>query len=679
MTDSSGSQVAPKGSLSDPPLDVAEAAKSLVTIPEGKVVDFVDGALRNNTPEEYVRQNIERSLVFEYRYPREEIAVELRIKVGSSSKRVDLAIFGEDDPHKQEAAVVLVETKKPGTQPGAKTDGVEQLKSYMAACLNARFGIWTNGDDRYVFEKVGTPETGFSFDEVIDIPIKGMSPDEADRPSRGRLKPAVGDNLLFALKRCHNYIAGNEGLQKPEAFWELLKIIFCKIEDERSEELNFYVSGRERASASGQAKAKRRISQIFERQVRAKYPSIFKSVDEIEMKAAVVAFVVSQLQGYSLLDSHVDVKGVAYEEIVGANLRGDRGEFFTPRNAVRMAVRMMDPKPDEQIIDPACGTGGFLVIAMNHVFEAIDDQEKRKWRDPDQPTRTETRELDRRRYDFMQRQIFGLDLNPNLVRAAKMNMVMNNDGSGGLYQANSLDTPLRWSAEVSREVSLGSFDAVFTNPPFGTKIRIDDPLILEQYDLAAAWDLSHEDGRFHKRVKRDGTAVLQGALPPEILFIERCWQLLKPESGRMAIVLPNGILNNPALAYVRQWIVDHAQVLAVVDMHRELFSPRNDTQTSVLFLRRKSETEIERDLARPRNYPVFMAVADKVGHDKRGNPIYRRHPDGSDLVEMRREIVMEVVGDEEVPRQVETPVPIVDDQTPEIANLYTKWLRKRSR
>jgi type I restriction enzyme M protein len=258
-----------------------------------------------------------------------------------------------------------------------------------------------------------------------------------------------------------------------------------------------------------------------------------------------------------------------------------------------------------------------------------------------------------------------------------MNMVMNNDGSGGLYQANSLDTPMRWSDDVTRAVSLGSMDAVFTNPPFGTKIRIDDPQILELYDLAAAWDWSESDARFHKRFKKDGTPVLQGSLPPEILFIERCWQLLKAD-GRMAIVLPNGILNNPALAYVRQWIVDNSQVLAVVDMHRDLFSPRNDTQTSILFLRRKSDQEIERERAKPSSYPVFMAVADKIGHDKRGNPIHRRHPDGSDLVEMRRETVIEVVGDEEVVRQVETPMPIVDDQTPEIAELYIDWLRKQA-
>lgn len=616
-------------------------AKEELSIPDDRVVDFIDKKLRKKTPEEYVRQNIERSFVLEYMYPKSEIAVEFPIKVGSSRRRVDLAIFPEGDAPAQNHAWILCEIKKPGTSPNGKKDGIAQLQSYMAACVNATLGVWTNGDDRYCFEKVGTPNQGWSFVEIVDIPAKGQSLDEADRPSRSDLKPAVGDNLLFALRRCHNYIAGNEGLQKPDAFWELLRIIFCKIEDERSTDLSFYASTKERASSTGQATVKRRISQIFDRKVRAKYPSIFKPADEIEMRASVVAFVVSQLQGYSLLASDVDVKGVAYEEIVGSNLRGDRGEFFTPRNAVRMAVTMMDPQPGERVIDPACGTGGFLIFAMNHILDLVDSEEEEKWAETDRPTMPELREAERRRREVVEDHVVGLDLNPSLVRAAKMNMVMNNDGAGSLIQANSLDHPLRWSDPAREQAQLGAFDVVFTNPPFGTRIPIDDPTILEQYELAAIWDKS-ESGTYRPRLGDGGKRLLQSALPPEILFIERCWQFLKPETGRMAIVIPNGILNNPALAYVRQWILDHAQVLAVVDMHRELFAPHNDTQTSLLFLRRKSTSEIERPPAAD-PYEVFMAVADRIGHDKRGNPIYKRNPDGSDVVLIKEEPVVEVV------------------------------------
>jgi type I restriction enzyme M protein len=159
----------------------------------------------------------------------------------------------------------------------------------------------------------------------------GQTEAEAQRPRRKDLKPATGDNLLFAFRRCHNYIAGTEGKQKAEAFWELLKLIFCKIEDEGSRSLDFYVTATERANTTAAAAAKARITKLFADKVVAKYRTIFPASDAtIDLKPNVVAFVISQLQGYSLLASPVDVKGVAYEEIVGSNLRGDRGEFFTP-------------------------------------------------------------------------------------------------------------------------------------------------------------------------------------------------------------------------------------------------------------------------------------------------------------------------------------------------------------
>ncbi len=536
-------------------LDVVEAITALQAIPEGKLVDFVTGKLLDDTPEEYVRQNIAMSLVLEYGYDRSQIAVEFPIKIGSKTLRVDLAVFPSHVPHQQENIAIIVETKKQGTKPEDKIHGVEQLKSYMSACANCSYGMWTNGDFRACYQKVFDGRQ-YTFLDAIDIPPNGVKRVEA--PTRAMLRVATGHNLLFAFRRCHNYIAGNQGLQKPEAFWELLKLIFCKIEDERSssETLEFYVSQSERASMNGQSKVKARIQRLFKEVVK-KYPTIFKPNDDIELDARVTAYVVSELQQYSLLSSPVDVKGVAYEEIVGSNLRGDRGEFFTPRNACRMAVRMLDPRPHERLLDPACGTGGFLVIAMNHALRILEETERAKWRDPFTGTQYEMEELYRKKAEYLSQKVFGLDLNPNLVRAAKMNMVMNNDGSGNLYQCNSLEHPHRWSDEVRERVPLGSIDVLFTNPPFGSQILIDDPAILAQYDLAAQWELS-EDGKWGIKKARDGSRLFQAAVPPEILFVERCLQWLKPGTGRMAIVMPNGLLNNPGLGYLRQWLLSKA-------------------------------------------------------------------------------------------------------------------------
>jgi len=553
-------------------LDVGTVAAGLKVIPDGKVVDFVTGILMNDTPEEYVRQNVEMSLVLEYNYPREQIEVEYKIKVGSGTKRVDLALFAPGAPHTQDNIQTIIETKREGTKREDRTDGVDQMKSYMAASLNCQHGMWTNGVDRECFFK-NTDRGEFVFIDAIDIPVQGAR--KADAPSREHLRAATGENLLFTFKRCHNYIAANSGMQKPEAFWELLKLIFCKIEDERSDsdKLSFYVTQNERTSMDLQARVKTRLDRIFKDQVLTKYPTIFKNNERLEMTGATLAYVVSEMQQYSLLESSVDVKGVAYEEVVGSNLRGDRGEFFTPRNACRMAVEMINPQPGEIVLDPACGTGGFLVMAMNHVLNAINAKHRTRW-GRREPSSEQQAEWFRERHEYLSKNIFGLDLNPNLVRAAKMNMVMNNDGSGNLFQCNSLEHQHRWPSEGPPHRLLGGVDIIFANPPFGTEITIDDPRILNQYDVAAVWD--EREGNFKKRVSKEGKAVLQSSQPPEVLFVERCLQFLRP-GGRMAIVLPNGLLNNAGLAYFRQCVLDKAQLLAVVDMHRDLFQPRNDT------------------------------------------------------------------------------------------------------
>ncbi|WP_199178237.1 HsdM family class I SAM-dependent methyltransferase [Mycobacterium hubeiense] len=377
-----------------------------------------------------------------------------------------------------------------------------------------------------------------------------------------------------------------------------------------------------------------------------------------------------------MLYTPVDVKGVAYEEIVGSNLRGDRGEFFTPRNACRMAVMMLDPQPHERILDPSCGTGGFLITAMNRALEHIEAEERSQWADPTNGTDAEREELHRRRAEYLSNYVFGIDLNPALVRAAKMNMVMNNDGSGQVRQANTLENPHKWDRDLRDNVTLGSIDVIVSNPPFGANIPIDDEDILSQYDLAAMWD-QDEDGNWSIRLDQNGNPVLQRSQPPEILFIERALQLLKPGTGRMAMVIPNGILNNPSLAYVRHWLLTHAQVLAVVDMHRDLFQPKNDTQTSMVLMRRLDDGEVAKAQQSGLDYPLFMAVAEKIGHDKRGNLIYRRTEDGDDALVSRTEMVTDIdqTTGKEVLREITVTERQIDDELAEVADAYREWLK----
>lgn len=637
-----------------------------VIVQQGKLLDYIDGLTqRNETPEEYVRQEIAKSLVREYGYAKTEIAIEFSLRLGSRRPRADLVVFGHDDAHTQDHARLIVECKAQKIKSTARKDGVGQLHSYMSACPNVHYGMWTNGIERLCYQRTHT-NGAVSFVEVPDIPSKGRTLQEAERPRFDQLKAASSDALLFAFRRCHNYIAGNQGLQKSEAFWELLKVIFCKIHDERSSDsVAFYATSKERHGPNGPLRAKRRVDALFG-ELKIEYPTIFRPTEIVELNPDVLAYIVSQLQMYSLLESDIDVKGRAYEEIVGSNLRGDRGEFFTPRNICQMAVNMLDPSERDLILDPACGTGGFLITAMNYVIDKIRVTEIGKWKDVE---RADSAVRDRVKR-FAQKYIAGMDLNPNLVRASKMNMVMNNDGTGGLFQANALKAPATWNDALRDRQLPGQVDLLFTNPPFGTKIPIDDPSTLETYELGHIWHYDADDDAWTISDK------LQKSQPPEVLFIERCVRFLKPGTGRAAIVLPDGILGAPGMGYVREWILRNTRVLASIDLHPDTFQPHVSVQTSVLVLERKHDDEIaiEKAAGRLNDYDVYMAVAEHIGHDKRGNVTYVRDDQGNEIVEETEETIKEYATGRPVYRKQRVRRKVVDDNTLQIAQAFRSWL-----
>lgn len=642
---------------------------SAIIVAQGKVLDFIDGSTqRDETPEEYVRQEIAKSLVREYGYAKGDIAVEFKIKLGSSSKRADLVVFPADTEHTQENAWLIVECKKQDIKPADRKDGVEQLQSYLAASPNAAFGMWTNGLERVCYRVVTSKGSRRSV-EIPDLPMFGSDDREAERPRFDQLKPATSDALLFAFRRCHNYIAGNQGLQKPQAFWELLKLIFCKIHDERhNDEIAFFAGPTERDSVNGHLKVKARIDALWI-EVKKDYGSIFKASEGVDLEPRVLSYLVSQLQMYSLLESDVDVKGRAYEEIVGSNLRGDRGEFFTPRNICQMAVAMLDPGEKQLILDPACGTGGFLITAMNHVIEKIREAERKKHKGDVERAHDSIRS---RIQKFASKFIVGIDFNPELVKASKMNMVMNNDGAGGLFQANSLENPALWVTELHERELLGTIDLLFTNPPFGSKIPITDPAILEQYELGRNWSYNKDTDQWAM-----GDVTLKSQ-PPEILFIERCVRFLRP-GGRCALVLPDGILGSPGLGYVREWILRNTRILASIDLHPDTFQPHVSIQTSLLVLERKDPqlVALESAAGRMNDYSVFMAVANHVGHDKRGNRTYVRDAHGNEVVEEIERSMLEYVDGRPVYKPQQIMQKVVDDNTQQIAKQFRQWLSVR--
>ena len=365
-----------------------------------------------------------------------------------------------------------------------------------------------------------------------------------------------------------------------------------------------------------------RIFNLFER-VKSQYPDVFDPNERLNLKPLTIAFVVSQLQKYSLINTSADVKGTAFQTFVYAHQRGERGEFFTPHPIVDLCVNMLDPRDNEKFIDPACGSGGFLVSGMNYIKEKFIKERP---------------ELKDKATDFLKEYahayISGIDINPDLAKVSKMHMVLYDDGHSGIFCANSLLdfnelVRIAEKAGVSRALRPhpGNFKVLMTNPPFGSKGKVTDKRILQNFELGYKWK-KEKDGRWVKTNK-----ILDGQIP-EILFIERSLQLLA-EGGRMAIVLPNGTLNNSSLEYVREYIRRHSRILAVISLPVGTFmSAGANPQPSVLFLQKLSEEEAEE--LNKKDYPIFMAIVEKIGYDlntKTAPPIYKRDEKGEYILD----------------------------------------------
>lgn len=581
-------------------------------IPPGNIRCCITGKLRKDTPEENVRQRWARSLVEEYGYSPKDIMLEVLIQMGTAKKRADIAIFNPGAKHVQENAVIILETKRDDVKASDKANGEGQLKSYMAASSSCKFGLWV-GQERFAFER----SVDGKIEKVSDIPRAGE--DRPRRPERADLK--VAHDLTAIFRRCHNYIHVNGGLQKAEAFHEMLKLIFCKVYDEeegQGVELNFAIGPKEQRSESGKRRLlEERIQPLFTR-VRKRYPYIFEADEHIKLEPGVLAYIVSEMQFISLVDTGTDVKGAAYEELVGQNLRGDRGEYFTPRNVCDMTVRLIQSMFSEDeltaltVLDCCCGTGGFIVSWIDNLRNLIRAQEEMR-----RSKNIETKVRDRIR-EICGRNLFGLDINPFLVRTSQMNLVMHGDGSTNVYRADSTRSPGEWADETRKKTPYGSVDVVLTNPPFGDEVRIDDPHILDRYELSR-WD-AH---------------AMRGSMPAEQLFVEAAMMFLK-EGGIMGIVLPDGILNNPGLKFLRSWLLKRARLIASIDLPKETFSVSGGVNNpSVLIVQKFTSEQVKNATAGifDEDNMVFMSTPRTAGIDKRGKPVFLRHPDGREILD----------------------------------------------
>lgn len=659
--------------------DAGESADT-PDIEEGKIFDYITGGPLKDTDKEQVRQRIARAIIHEYGIAAEDMEPDFKVKVQGKTRKLDIAIFSPGMPHTTEhlyRAVAVDKEPKLGTKgayrmrdPEEAQKDFEVLHQVMAEVESCKYGLWTNGLDQFYFLKEIT-RFDTKFKPIGDWPMGDESIGTREVASLAKMRRADPAMLRIAFRRCHNYIHGNEGMPKDAAFWQFLYLIFCKMHDEKriGEHRSFWAGPYEPFDAAGQKEIRRRIEPLFESVKRA-YPDLFKGNEEITLSDRALAFIVSELSRYDFARTDVDAKGAAYQEIVGTNLRGDRGQYFTPRGAIRLVVQMLAPKEGERVLDTSCGTGGFLVEILNYLNKVFHEEKHVKAGDENTEEFISIRD---RLAAFASKNLFGADFDPFLVRAAQMNVMMAGNGLGHLFHMNSLEFPVGHLPGVkpaNEAIPLGSIDVVATNPPFGSDIPVTERSILEQYELARRWERQGDNFVM--------TPAIKPAVAPEVLFIERCVQWLKP-GGRMGIVLPDGVLGNPGDEYIRYWILRHCWVLASIDLPVECFIVEANVNilTSLLFLKKKPKSVIQaEDLGKKVDYPVFMAVADKVGFDRRGNTLWKRQPDGEEIiVERSYEEKVRIGGNLQI-RTLNRKERILDDDLPLIADAYAEFRAK---
>ena len=597
-----------------------ESAEDLTK--SGYVRDFITGKPLKYTKEEAVRQVVEKMLVEDYGYSKEQMDIEFKIQRGSKkgNEEADIVIFNDAKTKDQMNVYLVVETEPP------EHEFDNQIISYVTA-TPAIFCMWSNGKKTLFFYRSPTNPT--TFEPLQQIPRKGETINDIGWYLKTQLKPATNLKMLF--ENIHNQLYGSANIKRPEKLGaEMTKLLFCKIYDEKSPDLKcqFRATVDELITDDGIDKIATRVKGLFV-DVKSQYSDVFGAHEEILLDGHSIAFIVSKLQQISLTTSDSDTVGNAFEVFVPDELKGTKGEFFTPRPVVRMAVSMINPDgiKKEKIIDPACGSGGFLTVAMEKVRADLD-QKYQKSHMPE-------KQIEQIKGDYVRNYFFGIDVEADLARISKAYMAIIGDGRSGIFCDDSLAPPLKWSEIMQDKIKFNTFDVLITNPPFGAKLANTRREILEQYDLAKFKKDSNGNVEFSNKVRKSQV--------PDILFLERCFNLLKPvtngkNGGRMAIVLPRGILNNPDKLddkASRKWLLEHVKILAVVDLPRDTFQPHTNTVTSILFAERTDGKTQE-------DYDVFMAISRKIGHDKRGNPIFKRDNDGIPLLDATGDFIIDI-------------------------------------
>ena len=550
--------------------------KSFIPFSSGneEVQVYVEGG--KSAPEEIVRQLWVYKLIHQYGYKDDEIDLEKSVQFGTEvgTKAADIVVYTDLS---KETPKIIIECKKP-----KRKDGIEQLKSYMNA-KGAAVAVWSNGSDSIILYR---PYPAQFDDTLFDLPKRGQEPKDVLEAKKTLLQLKKDFNFKKILQDLEELVLADSG---KDEFNEIFKLIFAKIWDEKEATENRKDKVVEFGKAIDPDITYDRINGLFHKACE-EWPGIFKEGDDIELAKRHLQVCVGPIEGVRLMGSNLRIMDDAFEYLLPTEAKKKKGQFFTPRHVVEMCVRMLNPTRKEFVMDPACGSGGFLLHAMDWCYPATDN---------------DAREL--RKHKYAAKYLWGIDFEQRAAKTSRALMLIAGDGHTNIFgpDVSSLD-PKTWYETGSgqalmqglRQAKLTAkripenepltdddhaweyfenlkFDVILANPPFAGEMK--DRKMLVHYELAK---------RALKRAKDKAPKEER-----DVLFIERILKMLKP-GGRAAIVLPQGKFNNSSLAFIREWILKKARLLAVVGLHPNTFKPHTGTKTSVLFIQKYTQEEI---------------------------------------------------------------------------------------
>lgn len=560
---------------------------------DGKYIVYTEQNKRRNydNPEEKVQAEAYLSLLLDYNYPAAQVRQFVSVQMGSDTREADIVVYADAlraKPH------IVVECKKRDVSEQEFVRAVDQAFSYAVAEGAAYVWVTSGLKDEYFEVPREKPKARIPATDIPQFGVKklarykyayggGVSP---EGQKLLHLSTVAEDELTQRFKQAHQALWGGGELNPSEAFDELDKLIFCKVWDERKPRkqgvpYDFQIIAHDNDEDTNQD-LHSRINALY-LEGRKKDPEVFK--DDIRLRPSRIRTVVGYLQDISLSETDLDSKGRAFETFMGSFFRGDFGQYFTPRPIVKFIVDVLPITHESRVLDTSCGSGGFLLHALDKVRREADEYYPDEIAAPSLG-RKEGASHHRHWHDFAEKNLFGIEINEQIARTAKMNMIIHDDGHTNVLAADGLLPPAQLGLR-NKEFRADSMDFIITNPPFGSSIKQTEKAYFHQYRLGIKgvdW------------LNPKSKAASRPAQDTEVLFMEQCHTYLK-EGGYLAVVIPDGILTNSSVQYVRDQIEADFRIVAVVSMPQTAFAATGAAvKSSVLFLRKHTARQTKQAL-----------------------------------------------------------------------------------